>query len=59
MPTKSTATPDMTSQAVSVGIYPGSKCAVNAASVGCQSNFSGTAFCLAQPIGGLLVGILR
>ena len=48
--------PDMTSPATS-GRHLSNleKAQDNATSDGFESNFSGTAFCLAQPIGGLLV----
>ena len=57
MPNQSTATPDMTSPATSGWHLTKfrKKMAENAASDGRGLNFSVSTFCLAQPIGGLLV----
>ena len=55
MPIHSTATPDMTSPTTSGRhLSKFEKTAENDPSDGIASNFSGAAFCLAQPIGGLL-----
>ena len=50
---------DMTSPSTCDRYLSKLKTAENAASDGFGSNFRGAAFCLAQPIGGLLVVVLR